>query len=165
MALLGLVLSALVVFALSRLLTPRPSHRDMVHQMRSRAFGNRWSQALELSKLIATSSIPRKEIPELIGDLSELYDSSTDARAQNFIVTALGALNHPDAIPTLSKALGNGDARVQFQAVAALAQMGRGPDYGLVSRPGTSGFSPTRALSTGPSWPWPPTGLPRPAWP
>ena len=47
----------------------------------------------ELSKVIASSQVPRQEIPELIKRLEHIYKSSkADPRTRDFIVVALGSI-------------------------------------------------------------------------
>src|SRR5690606_7722252 len=98
------------------------SYKDLVREMHSKTFGNRWIAAYELSKLISSSNIPTEDIPWLVGNLSELYHSAQDNRTRDFIVVALGALDSELILPTLAKALDGPDENVRFHAVVGLSR-------------------------------------------
>jgi HEAT repeat protein len=91
--------------------------------MNSKTFGNRWVAAYELSKFLASSKIPKEDMPWVIENLSKVYYESVDARTRNFVVLALGSLNNPLSLPVLNKALEDQDPQVKFNAVVSLGIM------------------------------------------
>jgi len=99
-------LGALIVFGVGRMLTVERSYRDLVEELGSKTFGNRWVAAYELAKFFKTSSIPEEDLPWVIGELTRVYQGSTnDARTRNFIVLALGTLDSGDLTDFFNKAL------------------------------------------------------------
>ncbi len=117
------LVGALIVFGVTKMLNSDRSYKDLVREMKSKTFGNRWIAAYELSKLISTSQIPEDELPWLITNLSELYDSTEDPRSKDFIVVALGALKQPSCLPVLKKAVQHTDPNIRFHAVVAYANL------------------------------------------
>ena len=117
------LLGALIVFGVSKMLSTDRSHRDLIAEMSSKTFGNRWVAAYELSKLIARSSIPEEELPWTIAKLAELMREAKGPRARKFIVAALGAMKDVRALPIIGEALEDSDPQVRFNAVIALSQM------------------------------------------
>ena len=115
-----ILVAGLIIFGVTRMLSSERSHRDLISEMHSKTFGNRWVAAYELSKLLATSKIPQEEVPWVIANLSQIFSETPDARTRNFIVLALGTFSSQDVIPTLEKALGDEDAQVKFNAVVTL---------------------------------------------
>ena len=84
------LVGALVVFGVTKLLSSERSYKDLVREMHTKTFGNRWVAAFELSKLISSERIPAEDIPWLIENLSEIYNSAKDARTRQFTVVAAG---------------------------------------------------------------------------
>jgi HEAT repeat protein len=117
------LVGALIVFGVTKMLSTDRSHRDLISEMHSKTFGNRWVAAYELSKLFASKSIPHEDIPWVIENLESIYKNSQDARSRNFIVLAIGSLNNPLAIKALNKALDDADPKVQFNAIVSLGNM------------------------------------------
>ena len=115
------LVGALLIFGVSKLLTPERNHIELVRELKAKTFGNRWIAAYELSKLIATSKIPESEQAELIEDLTELYDSSRDPRTKKFLVMAVNALKDPKKLELISKATQDPDRDIKFHAIVALA--------------------------------------------
>lgn len=115
------LVGALIIFGVTKMLSADRSYKDLVRELHSKTFGNRWVAAYELSKLISTSQIPEEDVPWLVGNLSELYTSAQDARTRDFIVVAMGALDSDLILPTVSKALDDEDKNVRFHAVVALS--------------------------------------------
>ena len=113
---------SLIVFGVTQILSPKRSHKDLVRELRSPTFGNRWVAAYELSKLISRSSLPERDIPWVVENLARAFTRIQDGRTQTFIVVALGALKHPLALPSLAKALTSENPEVVFQAVVALSR-------------------------------------------
>ena len=134
------LVGALIIFGVTKMLSTDRSYQDLVREMESKSFGNKWVAAYELSKVIASSQIPKEEIPALISRLSDIYSSpSADPRTRDFIVVALGALDSPHSLPLLKKALGDSDKNVKFHAITSIGNMSKenlvldwGPLLGLL---------------------------------
>jgi HEAT repeat protein len=117
------LVGALIIFGVTKMLSSGKNHRDLVDEMNSKTFGNRWVAAYELSKFLASSKIPKEDIPWVIENLSKVYKETVDARTRNFVVLALGSLNNPLCIPTLNLGLEDQDPQVQFNAVVSIGNM------------------------------------------
>lgn len=117
------LVGALIIFGVTKMLSSGKNHRDLVEEMNSKTFGNRWVAAYELSKFLASSKIPPEDIPWVIENLSKVYIETIDARTRNFVVLALGSLNNPLCLPVLNKALDDQDPQVKFNAVVSLGNM------------------------------------------
>ncbi|HXH31600.1 MAG TPA: HEAT repeat domain-containing protein [Bacteriovoracaceae bacterium] len=119
------LIGALIIFGVTKMLSSGKNHRDLIDEMNSKTFGNRWVAAYELSKFLAASKIPKEDMPWVIENLSKVYVESVDARTRNFVVLAVGSLNNPLALPVLNKALEDQDSQVKFNAVVSLGRMAR----------------------------------------
>ena len=117
------LVGALIIFGVTKMLSSGKNHRDLIEEMNSKTFGNRWVAAYELSKFLASSKIPKEDMPWVIENLSKVYYESVDARTRNFVVLALGSLNNPLSLPVLNKALEDQDPQVKFNAVVSLGTM------------------------------------------
>lgn len=118
-----IVLASLIVWGVTRLLTVKRTHRDLVQELSSKTFGNRWVAAYELSKLLNRSRIPVEDIPWMIQQLKGLYQQSPDPRTRNFIILALGSLKDTRAQDVFYTALQDPDAGVQLNGVVALGNL------------------------------------------
>ncbi len=117
------LVGAFIIFGVTKMLSSGKDHRDLIEEMNSKTFGNRWVAAYELSKFLAGSKIPKEDIPWVIENLSKVYYESIDARTRNFVVLALGSLNNPLSLNVLNKALEDQDPQVKFNAVVSLGNM------------------------------------------
>ncbi|MGB0452755.1 MAG: HEAT repeat domain-containing protein [Bacteriovoracaceae bacterium] len=122
---------ALIIFGVTKMISTDRSYKDLVREMQSKKFGNRWIAAYELSKLISTKSIPNEDIPWLVGELTSAYDSSKDLRTKEFLVVAAGALGNPLSIPLIQRAFTepedpNSQSAIKFHGVVALGNMPKG---------------------------------------
>lgn len=117
------LVGALIVFGVTKMLSTGKDHRDLVDELNSKTFGNRWVAAYELSKFIASNKIPKEDIPWVIENLSRVYFETVDNRTRNFVVLALGSMNNPLSLPVLNKALTDQDPQVQFNAVTSIGNM------------------------------------------
>jgi HEAT repeat protein len=122
------LVGALIIFGVTKMLSSGKNHRDLVEEMNSKTFGNRWVAAYELSKFLASQKIPVEDMPWVIENLSRTYTDSVDPRTRNFIVLALGSLKNPLSLAVLNSALDDQDSQVKFNAVVALANMPQGSD-------------------------------------
>lgn len=117
------LVGAFIIFGVTKMLSTGKNHRDLVEELNSKTFGNRWVAAYELSKYLASSRIPEKDIPWVAENLIQIYETSEDARTRNFIILALGTLKHPLIFQTLNKAVDDADAQVRFNAVVSLGNL------------------------------------------
>lgn len=122
------LVGGLIIFGVTKMLSSGKNHRDLIDEMNSKTFGNRWVAAYELSKFLASSKIPKEDMPWVIENLSKVYFESVDARTRNFVVLALGSLNDPMALKVLNKALEDQDPQVKFNAVVSLGNMSKGSE-------------------------------------
>jgi HEAT repeat protein len=120
------LVGALIIFGVTKMLSSGKNHRDLIDELNSKTFGNRWVAAYELSKFMAAQKIPKEDMPWVIENLSQVYRESVDARTRNFVVLALGSLNNPLSLPVLNTALEDQDPQVKFNAVASLGNMSQG---------------------------------------
>ncbi len=117
------LVGALIIFGVTKMLSSGKNHRDLIEEMNSKTFGNRWVAAYELSKFLAAQKIPKEDIPWVIENLASVYETSADANTRNFVVVALGSLNNPLSINLLNKALNDPDPKTRFNAAVALGNM------------------------------------------
>lgn len=110
---------ALIIFGVSKMLSTERNYHDLVVEMRSKTFGNKWVAAYELSKVVASSQIPDPELPELLTDLQDIYKTTDDARTQEFIVATAGQINHPLSDKILEEAMNSSNSNILFHAVVA----------------------------------------------
>lgn len=122
------LVGALIIFGVTKMLSSGKNHRDLVEEMNSKTFGNRWVAAYELSKFLAAQKIPAEDMPWVIENLSTVYRDSVDSRTRNFVVLALGSLNNPLSLKVLNAALDDQDPQVKFNAVVSLGNMSKGSD-------------------------------------
>ncbi|MDC1174163.1 hypothetical protein OAT67_02135 [Bacteriovoracaceae bacterium] len=120
------LIGALIIFGVTQLLSTDRGYKDLVREMHSKTFGNRWTAAYELSKYISSNQIPKDDIPWLIVNLSDVYKSSNDQRTKEFIVVALGALRNELSLPVLNAALDTKNSETKFRVIVALADLPKG---------------------------------------
>lgn len=117
------LVGALIIFGVTKMLSTDRSYRDLVRELHSKTFGNRWIAAYELSKQISAKKIPTEEVPWLVANLSEVYDQAVDPRTRNFIIVALGTIKSEQALPVILKGLNDKDSNVQFHSMVAIGNM------------------------------------------
>ncbi len=122
------LVGGMIIFGVTKMLSSGKDHRDLVEEMNSKTFGNRWVAAYELSKFLAAQKIPKQDMPWVIENLSRVYKESIDARTRNFVVLALGSLNNPLSLNVLNAALDDQDPQVKFNAIVSLGNMSKGVD-------------------------------------
>lgn len=122
------LVGGMIIFGVTKMLSSGKDHRDLVEEMNSKTFGNRWVAAYELSKFLAAQKIPKQDMPWVIENLSRVYKESVDARTRNFVVLALGSLNNPLSLNVLNAALDDQDPQVKFNAIVSLGNMSKGVD-------------------------------------
>jgi len=123
------LVGALVIFGVTKMISSEQSYRDLVLELQSKSFGNKWVAAYELSKQINSKQIPKEDMPWLIKNLDEAFISSADNRTKSFLIAALGALKSPEILPTIEKAILEKDADIRFQAVLAISNLPKGINF------------------------------------
>ena len=118
-----LLIGGLFIFGVTKMLSSGKDHRDLVMEMNSKTFGNRWIAAYELSKFLAAQKIPSQDIPWVIENLSSVFQNSQDPRTRNFIVLALGSLKNLLCLDTLNLALKDQDHQVKFNAMVSIGNL------------------------------------------
>jgi HEAT repeat protein len=118
-----------IIFGVTKMLSTERDYKDLVREMHSKTFGNRWIAALELSKVLAASKVPEGDIPWLIENLSEMYDGAKDPRTRDFIIVAMGTLENNLALPIFEKGLSDNDPNVLFHSIVALGNMPKGIEF------------------------------------
>jgi hypothetical protein len=114
------LVGALIIFGVTKILSTERDYKDLVREMHSKTFGNRWVAAYELSKLISSSQIPGDDVPWLIENLNEIYTEASDPRTRQFCVVAMGAMRSNLAVPYLMKSLYDSDSKVRFHGIVSL---------------------------------------------
>lgn len=117
------LVGALIIFGVTKMLSTDRGYKDLVRELQSKTFGNRWIAAYELSKVISSSSIPEEDIPWLVENLSDVYKNGLDPRTRDFVVVAMGALRNEITRPYLVQALDDEDKNVKFHALVALGNL------------------------------------------
>lgn len=126
---LAIVLVAiLIIWGVTKMVSTGRDHRDLINEIETKTFGNKWVNAYELSKLLATAQIPENEIPWVVERLSDIYKKGTDAKSRNFLIVALGALKDPLTIDVLQIALDDPDPKIKFSALTSLGNQEIGSD-------------------------------------
>ncbi len=120
------LVGALIIFGVTKMLSTERSYKDLVREIQSKTFGNKWVAAYELSKQINSSQIPAEDYPWLIENLSVAYKDSVDPRSRGFIIAALGALRTDLALPILQVALQDIDTDVKFHSIVSIANLPKG---------------------------------------
>ncbi len=123
------LVGALIIFGVTKMLSAERSYKDLVNEIQSKTFGNKWVAAYELSKQINSAQIPAEDYPWLVENLSVAYKDSVDPRTRGFIIAALGALRTELALPILQVALKDIDTDVKFHAVVSIANMPKGIQF------------------------------------
>ena len=114
------LVGALIIVGVTKMLSTERSYKDLVREIQSKTFGNRWVAAYELSKVISSSQIPAEEVPWLVENLSGVYDDAKDPRTRDFIVVAIGALKSNAGLDLLGRSLDDLDKNVKFHGLVAL---------------------------------------------
>lgn len=117
------LVGALIVFGVTKMISTEHSYKDLVTEMKSKAFGNKWVAALELSKVISSKKIPAEDYPWLIDNLDEIFTTTIDPRTRNFVIVAAGALQDERALKIFKKGLVDKDDNVRFHTIVALANL------------------------------------------
>lgn len=123
MPILIVILSIVLVAGITRMLTSDKGYVTLVEELKDKTFGNRWVAAFELSKYLATSQIPKEDVPWLEGQLFDLYkQNDSDPRTRNFLILAAGSLHGEKSLELMTLALADSDKEILFAAVSNLAR-------------------------------------------
>ncbi|MFT6068912.1 MAG: HEAT repeat protein [Bacteriovoracaceae bacterium] len=114
------LVGALIIVGVTKMLSTERSYKDLVREIQSKTFGNRWVAAYELSKVISSSQVPAEEVPWLVENLTGVYDDAKDPRTRDFIVVAVGALKSEAGLDLLGRSLDDLDKNVKFHGLVAL---------------------------------------------
>ncbi len=117
------LVGALVIFGVTKMISSEHSYKDLVREMQSKTFGNKWVAALELSKLISAKRIPEEDIPWLIDNLDQVYSNTIDFRTKDFVVVAAGALNDSRALKIIKKGLNEDNKDILFHSIVSLGNI------------------------------------------
>jgi hypothetical protein len=120
---------SLIIFGVTKMLSAERSYKDLVNEIQSKTFGNKWVAAYELSKQINSSQIPVAEYPWFVENLGNAYKESVDPRTRGFIIAALGALRTDLALPIFQISLQDLDTDVKFHTIVALANLPKGFNF------------------------------------
>ncbi|EPZ50370.1 hypothetical protein M902_1290 [Bacteriovorax sp. BAL6_X] len=123
------LVGALIIFGVTKMLSNDHSYKDLVHEMKSKTFGNKWIAALELSKVISAGAVKEEDIPWLVTNLRDIYKTTVDPRTRDFIVVAIGALGNEGGLPVLEHALQADNPEINFHAMVALSKMPKGISF------------------------------------
>lgn len=123
------LVGALIIFGVTKMLSSERSYKDLVNELQSKTFGNKWVAAYELSKQINSSQIPQSEYPWLVQNLTEAYKGAVDPRTKGFIVAAMGSLKTELAVPMFQVSITDPDLDVQFHTLVALANANKGINF------------------------------------
>lgn len=123
------LVGALIIFGVTKMLSNDHSYKDLVHEMKSKTFGNKWIAALELSKVISAGAVKEEDIPWLVTNLRDIYKTTVDPRTRDFIVVAIGALGNEGGLPVLEHALQTNNPEINFHAMVALSKMPKGISF------------------------------------
>lgn len=120
---------ALIIFGVTKMLSAERSYKDLVNEIQSKTFGNKWVAAYELSKQINSTQIPAEDYPWFVENLTSAYADSKDPRTRSFIIAALGALKSELALPALKLAVHDPDTDVKFHGIVSLANLPKGISF------------------------------------
>jgi hypothetical protein len=124
-----ILLGALIIFGVTKMLSTEKSYKNLVEELHSKTFGNRWIAAYELSKVLNGKRVPKDDYPWLIENLSEVFKKSKDARTRNFIILALGSLKSNAIIKTLEYGVQDSDPKVVFNSIVTLGNLKPGFEF------------------------------------
>ncbi|GAB4010870.1 MAG: hypothetical protein Fur0010_04300 [Bdellovibrio sp.] len=114
------LVGALIIFGVTKILSSERNYKDLVREVQSKTFGNRWVAAFELAKILSANRIPESEIPWLIENLNEVYQSKPDPRTREFIIVSLASIKHPKVSDILFEAVKDESDIIKFRAVMGL---------------------------------------------
>ncbi|MDA9189460.1 hypothetical protein N9O57_00620 [bacterium] len=123
------LVGALVIFGVTKMLSTDRSYKDLVYELESKTFGNRWVAAFELSKVLSNEhnldedeKISPQDRAWLVGKLETIYFSASDPRTKEFIVVALGSLGEKSSLGVHLDALNSDSKERQFHALVAISR-------------------------------------------
>lgn len=123
------LIGSLIIFGVTKLLSTERSYKDLVREMNSKTFGNRWIAAYELSKHISSHNIPDEDVPWLVDNLKQLYNGTKDQRTKKFIIVALSSFHNPLTTDFFHQLLKTKDGELLFHGIAAIGNMPKGNNF------------------------------------
>ncbi|MCB9060301.1 MAG: HEAT repeat domain-containing protein [Halobacteriovoraceae bacterium] len=123
------LVGALIIFGVTQMLSTGKTYKDLVYDLQSKTFGNRWIAAYELSKQIASQNIPESERPWLALKLEEIYRSSNDHRTKEFLIVTLGTLAQTTSLEIFKNGLNEKEGNVKFHSLVAISNMPKGTQF------------------------------------
>jgi hypothetical protein len=124
------LVGALIIFGVTRMLSTDRSYRDLIGELESKTFGNRWVAAFELSKIISAKQVKEEDQEWLKEKLRSIYQSSTDPRTKEFLIVALGSMNDAKSAAIFNQALSSDTNHdTKFHALVAISKTSLPADY------------------------------------
>ncbi|MDA8792696.1 hypothetical protein N9N67_05590 [Bacteriovoracaceae bacterium] len=121
---IGIIALAIVlIVGITRMLSSEKTYQDLVQDLESKTFGNRWVAAYELSKYMASNKIGDEDRLWLSENLSRLYLNEAEPRTRHFLILSLGALKDIKLVPIFEKAIYDTDEKIRYSAVVAISQL------------------------------------------
>jgi hypothetical protein len=114
-------LAAFLIWGVVSIVSVEKGYKELVQELHSKTFGNRWVAAYELSKFLSNNKIPEEDMDWFVSQLSAVYQSTQDERTKVFITTALASLESDKVIPFLNKGLQSESGKILFQVLVGMA--------------------------------------------
>ncbi|PIP92988.1 MAG: hypothetical protein COW00_03140 [Bdellovibrio sp. CG12_big_fil_rev_8_21_14_0_65_39_13] len=114
------LVGALIIFGVTKILSSERDYKDLVREVQSKTFGNRWVAAFELAKVLSAQKIPAEDIPWLIDSLNQAYLAKPDQRTREFLIVSLASLKNPLVPEIMFKALEDESDMIKFRAIMGL---------------------------------------------
>lgn len=111
---------ALIIFGVTKILSSDRNYKDLVREVQSKTFGNKWIAAFELAKVLSANKVPEEDLPWLIQSLHEAYLAKPDPRTREFLIVSLASLNNPLVTPILFDAIDDEADPIKFRAIMGL---------------------------------------------
>ncbi len=121
-----LLSAALIIFFVVRLVSNEKDYKDLLYDLDSSRFGNKWVAAFELSKALSRGDIPEHEKGPLATKLIELYQGTEERRTREFLLIALASLKQASACSFFSSIINNSKVETNdelFYAIVGLANL------------------------------------------
>lgn len=114
------LVGALIIFGVTKILSSDRGYKDLVREVQSKTFGNKWVAAFELAKVLSSKTIPEEDLPWLIESLHEAYAAKPDPRTREFLIVSIASLHNPRVSPILFEALSDDSDMIKFRAIMGL---------------------------------------------
>lgn len=114
------LVGALIIFGVTKILSSERDYKDLVREVQSKTFGNRWVAAFELAKVLSSQKVPAEDIPWLIDSLNQAYLAKPDQRTREFLIVSLASIKNPLVADIMFHALDDENDMIKFRAVMGL---------------------------------------------